>query len=206
MGKPLAVAVAAVLLFAAADSPAPAATKPCARAHSKTLVSNAHVRVFTVAGSQGRRLYGCLRSNGRQMLLTADYDDGYVLSGSFSHVRVAGRFVAWQFAATDISCKADCPPGYQPTTYALRVRDLRRSKTVPVSGHVASQTLVLTTGGALAWAEGAAPSVSVRAFDAAGSRTLDQGDIDPASVHRSGQSVEWTSGGQLRSAALAPRG
>jgi hypothetical protein len=205
MQKPMILAIAAALALTAGAGNASAASKPCARAHSKTVASNSHVRVFTVAGSEGDKLYGCLRSNGRRQALTADYDDGYVLSGKFSRVRLAGRFVAWQFAVTDISCKADCPPGYEPTTYALRVRDLRKPRTVGVSGRVAGRALVLTTGGAIAWAERTASSVALKAFDAAGARTLDDSDVDVASVRRHGQSVEWTSAGEAHAEKLAPR-
>jgi hypothetical protein len=205
MNKPTLLTTAAVLVLAAVPSTASAASKSCARAHSKTVASNSHARVFTVSGDEGPKLYGCLRSSGRRSLLTADYDDGYVLSGKFSRVRLAGRYVAWQFAATDISCKADCPEGYEPTTYALRVRDLRKRKTVPVVGRVAGKALVLTTGGALAWAERTTTSVALNAFDAAGARTLDDSSVAIASVKRHGQSVVWTSAGVSHSEPLAPR-
>src|SRR5207247_211385 len=81
---------------------------------------------------------------------------------------------AFEFTATDISCKADCPPGYDPTTVTLHIRDLRKRKTAHVAGEVAPKgRLVLTTGGAIAWSQNTPTDVEIDAFDAAGRRQLD---------------------------------
>ena len=82
------------------------------------------MRVYSVRNRDGgRNLYGCLRSNDRRQLMTRSSDDDYVSSSSFGHVKVAGRFVAWEQVDTDISCKAACPPDYDATTEALFIRD-----------------------------------------------------------------------------------
>ena len=196
--------IATVALVPTADA---GTRKPCQRKGSTTVASTKHVRVFKVPGSNGGdKLYGCLRSNGRQQLLAESYDDGYVTSGSFAKVKVAGRFVAWQFTAIDNSCKAACPPDYNPTMVHLSVRDLRKRKTVHVDGEVVKDgRLVLTTGGALAWTQGSSQGVAVRAFDASGARTLDDGAIAPGSLRLQGSTVSWTNAGEQRSATLAPR-
>src|SRR4051794_14364273 len=121
-------AVALAALGAADTSSARAGHHPtCAKAGSRTVASTKAVRVFSVKNKEsGRNLYGCLRANGRRQLLTRSFDDGYVTSSTYGHVRVAGRFVAWDASDTDDSCKADCPPGYEPTSYIVAVRDLNR--------------------------------------------------------------------------------
>src|SRR3954470_11440362 len=173
--------------------------KPCARKGSHTVTATSHVRVYEVANSDGGdTLVGCLRSNDKRRVLAKGYDDGYVTSGVYDHVRVAGRFVAWQFTQTDVSCKADCPPGYDPTSVHLSVRDLRRKGRVIVQGEIASGgRLVLTAGGALAWSEAGA----IEAFDGRGRRTLDSGDIPPDSLKlRDGNLAKWTKAGAEQSA------
>jgi hypothetical protein len=206
MARALALILVSLLVAAA---PADAKRhKPCARKSSTTVASTRFVRVYEVPGGNGgNKLYGCLRSNDRRQLLTESYDDNYVLSGGYDRVKIAGRFVAWQFTATDISCKADCPPGYDPTTVDLTVRDLRRRKSVTVVGEVASDgVLALTKGGALAWTERTTSEVEVNAFDAAGRRTLDHGTtIAVSSLRLHGRTVSWTNAGERRTAILASR-
>lgn len=201
----LLLALASLLVAAPAD--AKSSHKPCARSGSHTVKATKLVRVFARANDQGGKdLVGCLRSTDKAQLLTASYDDNYVSSGAYDHVRVAGRFVAWQFTATDISCKAACPPGYDPTTTGLYVRDLRKRKTAGAAGEIASDggRLVLTRGGAIAWSEEG--PFAIKALDGAGERTLDSGDIKPASLRLSdGNLATWTNAGQGRSARLAAR-
>jgi len=151
----------------------------------------------------GSRLYGCLRSAGRPLALADSFDDGYVLSGSWSDVRLAGRIVAWSDSTTDISCKADCPLGYEPTRYSIGVADLRQRRIRRISGVVAGRGLVLTNTGAVAWAEpAAANAVAIRAWDRNGLRTLDTGAIEPASLTLEGSTVRWTKDGVASSATL----
>jgi hypothetical protein len=201
----LAAALCTVLAFAVgAEAAAGATGKPCARKGSKTIASNSHARVYSVPTADGTRLYGCLRRDDHRRLLTVASDDGYVTSSVYDHVTLVGRFVAWQQTDTDISCKADCPPGYDPTTTYLGLRDLRRKRDWTVAGEVDPHgRVVLTTGGALAWTE---PGYAVKAYDGSGARTLDSGTaIEPGSLQRHGNSVSWRDAGQTRTAALTPR-
>jgi hypothetical protein len=44
-------------------------------------------------------------------------------------VKLSGVRVRWRFTATDDSCKAGCPPGYDATTSSRYERNLRTRKT-----------------------------------------------------------------------------
>jgi hypothetical protein len=201
----LALALAALVALAPAAE-AKHRRKPCARQGTQTVKSTKLVRVsIRPNGAGGADLIGCLRSTDRAQILTTTYDDTYVTSGNYDHLKVAGRFVAWQFTSTDDSCKAACPPDYEPTTYALYVRDLRRRKNDGVKGHVAhGGKLVLTRGGAIAWSDDS--PLAINAFDGAGSRTLDTGDgIAVGSLRLHGRRASWTNAAGPRTATLADR-
>jgi hypothetical protein len=196
--------IALVVLLA--GGPSASARSRCAKSGSKTVVSTKLVRVYSVRNKDdGRNLYGCLKSNDRRQRLTRSFDDGYVTSGSYSHVKVAGRFVAWQESYTDVSCKAACPPDYQATTTSIAVRDLKRRKTASSNGRVDGK-LVLTIGGGVAWTQQAPTGEGVvNAFDGNGSRELDRGNVDLKSLSVSGSTVAWMKDGAIQSATLAPR-
>jgi hypothetical protein len=109
-------------------------SKPCARKGSHTVKSTKRVRVYDVKNKDGgKNLYGCLRSDNRRQRLAHGYDDNFTSSGTYSHVKVKGVVVSWIFTSTDESCKADCPPGYEPTTSAAYQRDLKKRKTTTES-------------------------------------------------------------------------
>ena len=201
-------AIAALALAVAAAPAAEAKSKPCSRKGSSTIVSTKSVRVYRVKNSDGGfDLFGCLRSDGKRQNLEHGYDDMIETSGTFDRVHVAGHFVAWQFTAYDVSCKADCPPGYDPTAVTLRIRDLKKRKTKTVNGEVASHgRLVLTTGGSIAWTQqGVGSAVAVNAYDGAGRRELDKGQIPPGSLHLTGSVAHWTNAGAPKQATLSPR-
>jgi hypothetical protein len=203
----VALVVAAVALLATSPA-AEAKSKPCTRKGSHTIVSTKSVRVYRVKNSDGNfDLYGCLRSDGRRQKLQHGYDDMIETSGTFDRVHVAGHFVAWQFTAVDVSCKAQCPPEYNPTTVTLRVRDLKKRKTLNVHGEVASGgRLVLTSGGAIAWTQqGVGSAVAVNAYDGAGRRQLDSGHVQAGSLRLTGRVAHWTNAGVPKQAALSPR-
>jgi hypothetical protein len=179
----------------------------CSVKRSKTVVQNGFARVYTVAGRPGsdetERLYACLRSNNRKVRLDTSYDDDYVTAQAYNAVKLNGRHVAWQHRREDFSCKADCPPGYNPVSIDLRVVNVRTRKTRVVDGNLGQGTaLVVTATGAIAWIQPGSPA-SVRASDANGTRVLYAGDdIDAASLSLSGDTVTWTAGDQARSAVL----
>jgi hypothetical protein len=205
----LSVLVAATAWVDSASATTRSQRPPCYLKGSHTVASSKKVRVFEVKRQSGNRLYGCLRSNGVRQVLAKGYDDGYVTSGTFDEVKLAGRFVAWQFTATDISCKAACPPEYDPTTADLHIRDLRSRRTRNVAGEVANDGhLFLTRGGSIGWPERPSSGpIEVNAYDHAGAHTLDTGDgIAPDSLHLSGSTLDWLNAGERRTATLAPRG
>jgi hypothetical protein len=129
MRSALAVTTAVALLVAVAG-PAEGAAKPCARKGSHTVKSNRLVRVYEVANKDGgKNLYGCLRSDDRRQRLAHGYDDNYVASGSYDRVKLSGVRVRWRFTETDDSCKANCPPDYNPTSRSNYERNLKTRKT-----------------------------------------------------------------------------
>ena len=83
------------------------------------------VRVYEVRKGEYTTLYGCRKSTGKHMKLDVLLDDGYVLFGSYSKVRLNRWHVAWFSTFTDISCKAECPPGYDSTKSSIHAADVR---------------------------------------------------------------------------------
>jgi hypothetical protein len=163
-----------------------------------------HARLPGAERRRRRRPVRLPRSSGKRRLLAKGYDDGLETSGLYDRVRTAGRFVAWQYTETDLSCKADCPPGYDPTTVHSTIRDLRSGKARKVSGDVGDDgRLVLTAGGAIAWSED--DPFAIKAFDAAGARTLDEGDnLSLRSLRlRDGNRAVWRNGAENHSERLA---
>jgi hypothetical protein len=155
----LAAAVVLVLAPAASADAATSNVKRCTPKGAKTIHRTSEARVYTLKGPGPQsedetvlqRLYGCLFSTGRPLLLTESYDDDFVTSGAFSQVRVNGRFAAWQFDATDVSCKADCPPGYNPLHQTINIADLKSRKKKSTTGAAKPDTLSVTRGGTAIW-------------------------------------------------------
>ena len=145
-----------VLLVLVPAGSASAATKhSCTAKGAKTVVKNKSARVFTTPGRPGDdtidRLFGCLYSNGKRILLTESRDDEYVSSELFSQVTLGGRFVAWQYKTEDFSCKADCPPGYDPTTESVVLVDLKTRNRKGTPGEAKPGSLAVTRGGTATW-------------------------------------------------------
>ncbi|MEA2421975.1 MAG: hypothetical protein QOF55_1074 [Thermoleophilaceae bacterium] len=198
------VALLAGLLTAAPAADAKSASS-CARAGSKTLVQNSKVRVYRVGSGTNKTLNACRRSTGRRVQLAAAFDDGFVTSASFADVRLSGLFVAWSETATDLSCKADCPPGYQPTTRAIGVYDMGHRRSRSVAGYPAMGALVLSRFGGVAWAAqaGSAGPVEIRGSVRSGDdRLLDSGNIDPKTLAIEITIISWTRDGEEHFARL----
>lgn len=120
------LALAVALLASLAVAGPAEAKRACGRPGSHTVAANRQARVYEVKNHDGgNNLYGCLRSNDRRQLLARGYDDNYVSSGTYDRVKLKGHVVRWRFTATDDSCKAACPPGYNPTTTTRHVRNLK---------------------------------------------------------------------------------
>jgi len=117
-----------------------------------------------------------------------------------THVRFNGRYVAFDVTVGDETCfKYD--PGPQCSSENLRSYNVRSGHR-RAGVHAASDALALTTNGWIAWVPPGAAPRSVVAADAAGSRQLDTGAIDPGSLRATGRTVRWTNAGQPRSALL----
>ena len=205
--------VALALLLAAAAygvAPAPAAeaarrTAKCKAAKSRTLIQDSLVRLYEVQREEGTAMYGCRRSNGRRTLLAEASDDEYTTSDAYAHVRLKGGKAAWVETATDVSCKADCPPGYDPSRTSIVVHDVIARKVRSVSAEPLDGALVLSERGGVAWAaSGSGAGVvdihaSVRGRE---DRVLDSGAIDPDSLAVEITIASWIRDGVERFARL----
>jgi hypothetical protein len=192
--------ILALALALALVPPAGAASKrTCSVKGSKTVVSNRYARVYTVPArglDEVAKLYGCARSVGRRVLLDVHTDDQYVASEEFSEVGLNGRMVVWKHVSSDFSCKADCPPSYDPVVESVGVRDLRARRNHALAGNPRPGTLLVTRKGTPAWLQGDAPAIEVHA----GPNVLDTGAIDSLSLQAN--VLSWTNAGAPKSATL----
>ena len=187
MGMRALIAVAGLLLLAPS---AQAARPPCSKG-GETLAANRVVRVFETQS----RLIACTKADRDRDVLARRFDDGYVTSSDYGRVVLAGSFVAWVQTSTDVSCKAACPPGYEPTKTWVTIRDAATDDERSARVGAVSELVLTRTGGA-AWIEGDA----VRALTDDGERTLDTGAVSALEASRS--RVSWLDAGELRAAAL----
>jgi hypothetical protein len=205
MRRLLLLTVALALLAVPVAAGAGQSKPTCKRADSTTVVSNRFARVFEPndAGPEGETvLLGCLRSVGKSVRLADAYDDEYVTKRAYSHVRLSGGFVAWAYLSSDLSCKADCPEGYDSISTSVAIRHLKRRKTRTIPTTELPRSLVLTAAGAVAWVEGYPKAYEVHVADSDGTRLADSGNIDPKSLSRAGATVSWTKDGVVQSTAL----
>ena len=110
---------------------------------------------------------------------------------------LAGGFAAFRTTYIDSSCKADCPPGYDPVATSIVAVDLRggRARRIDYEGALAWLG-VSDTGGVAYLFDGG----ELRIADAAGDRLLDGEASSPAVA---GSRLRWTSGGAARTTLLA---
>ena len=205
MTRRVAPLILALLAVAALPTAAEGRAR-CAVKGSHTVAKSPAVRAYVKRDREGnRRLYGCLRKTGRKLLVAAEYDDQYVTSGVYRDVRLAGRFVVVVFEATDVSCKAACPPDYETTQTSVVVRDVRSRKSRIARSPTAPGTLRLSNRGFAAWLTPVAGGAELRVIDGAGlGRVVDTGAIDPASVALPGGELEWVKDATPAVLALTP--
>jgi len=207
MPRLLALIVLAGLVAFAAPAEAGAAGKrkaSCAAKRSHTVAKNRFVRVYSVSRNGNRKLTGCLRKTGRKLVVVREYDDGFVESGVYRDVRLAGRFVAVAFDATDISCKAACPPDYEPTQTSVVISNIRTRRDRTTRTHAQAGSLRLSTAGVAAWLAPIEGGLELHGYDGDGERLLDTGAVDPASLKLAGLQLTWANAGAPKSAALTP--
>ena len=171
---------------------------------SETVKANSLVRVYSRPDREGgTEVRGCWRATGRKVLLAYEFDDEYVTSSSYRDLRLAGRFVAFVWEATDVSCKAACPPDYQASRSYVEVRDMRTRRERSASSAPAHGSLKLSSRGVAAWLGPADAGSELLVTDGAGAgRLVDSGAI--AGVGLRGLRLGWKNGGEPRGVDLTP--
>lgn len=210
--RPLLVAALVAAVFAvlpASSAQAIAGNGKCKIAKKWDIVKRtSDVVVFIVerpGSDTPQTLFGCYKATGKRGRLADAYDDNYVTTINFDLVQVNGRFVAWQLTSEDISCKADCPPGYEPVTYSIERADLKTLKSLRWDGaHAEGSGLRLSKKGNIAWISATATAnvFEVRTGDATGSRAVDTGAIDTTSLGLRGTVLSWLNAGARKTAQL----
>jgi hypothetical protein len=171
-------AVAVVLAGAPAADAAPSCRVPGGR----TVATGRIAKLIRIPTPDGSALYACIRRSGRKIALDEDA----------TSARVAGRWVAWQRAG-------------RPGRWRIAVHDLRTGRERLVDGHVAANSLGLTTRGTIVWAQDQDTSTATPLFvndTVSGGRLLDGGEVDAKSVRLSGRRVSWVSGGERHAATV----
>jgi hypothetical protein len=153
----LLVSALALSLLAVAPAAAEAKAKPapCVHPGSKTLASSSTARIYRVAlkdrdpGTSA--VYGCLRSPNRTSRLLTESDDGIETSTLVTAAALSGRYAVYVISDEDLSCKAACPPGFEPLVQTLRVADLkRRTSRVLDRGNIDPKSLKVS-GSTVSW-------------------------------------------------------
>ncbi|MDQ5807432.1 MAG: hypothetical protein M3320_02030 [Actinomycetota bacterium] len=143
---PLVPVALLALLCAPAAAPASHFTThgKCAVRGSQTIERNEIARVY----ERRNTLFGCFRLTGAKRTLARSYDDGYVTSGGWESVVLNETYVAWIGRHSDVSCKADCPPGHDGESEWIGAIDLRtRSRRSVFYGGRATALAISATGG-----------------------------------------------------------
>ena len=178
----------------------------CAKSGTKTVRKNGLARLYSQGKDPNKQLRGCLQSRGigKSLLLAENYDDGIYESGTWDQVRLWDRFAAWRYTRVDESCKANCPPDYEPITRTFRVRDLKsgKSRLRPASFKL-GPSFVLSRSRVIATAVRTGDDqAEVRSWDGEKDKLVAKGDIDVKSLYIQGNEITWLQNGKERSASL----
>jgi hypothetical protein len=202
-------ALCALLVFAAGASDAAAAKthkRPlCKPRGSQVLKRNATVRILYVEHQAQSDEYGvpatvyaCLPQSHRRTKLFEVWSSEV---WEPKVMRLNEGYFAFAAEVFDIVCSkyttGDCT-SYEVASIRFDTGRPRCAVSVPASA------LALTPSGWIAWLtpDAAGGTSRLHACDSAGTRALDQGDIDPASLRASGATVLWATAGEARSAQL----
>lgn len=197
---PLAAVLLALLLLA--PSGAQAKHRSTCRHGGHTLARTSVLRVYEVFRGSDRTLYACVKRTHRRSRVARAVSEDIYTGTDYASVTANGRFVAVVKSSYDNSCKADCPPGYNPRSSDVVVYDAKRRHAVRDIAAEPAAGPVVSVNGAVAWLQGSGNDVQVLAEDSAGRRTLDTGAIDPKSLAIELTIVSWTKAGEERFARL----
>lgn len=198
------IALTAALIAVAAAAPASAThSRGKCKARGETIAKNDVGRVYErEEEAEVRTLLGCTWSRNRPFVMEVAESDDFTTSESYDEVLLRGGFVAWTFTHEDISCKADCPPGYDPTTEFVKTFDMRTRDADHATSDALPGSLRLNTRGSLAWLEpDGSGAYQVQAWDGAGQRTLETGQIRRLRLR--GTRLSWINGELERSETLS---
>ena len=170
-----------------------------------TLDSNRVVRLYTVRVKDTfdrRVLRACIRATGKRVVVSetiGDSQEEFDDWERFRHVRLNGRFVAFEWEAHYEPWKDD------PGDHMLRIVlfDLLKPLQRNYDGNAEGRVL-LTAAGGVAWVERTGAAYAVRGVRRPGGqpKTLAVGSIDPGSLALRGSVVMWLADGRRHSASL----
>jgi hypothetical protein len=194
-----ALAVALLLALGAATPASANHSRGKCKARGDTIVKNDSGRVYErEEDAEVTTLYGCLWSTNREVELQSSSGDGFTVNEGYAEVLLRGHFVAWVFTREDISCKADCPPNYDPTQEYVNVFNLKARKGDFETSDPAFGSLRLNSTGAAAWLTTPSSGGSeVNVWDGAGWRSLGSGQIRRFRLR--GRMLSWLDGDVPRS-------
>jgi hypothetical protein len=174
---------------------APAGAKHAAKCRSEhpVVAQNHFVRVYYPNNHDDRPLIACRRQDGVKFVLLRTHYSGFREHELIAtDVTLNRHFVGFEELYDNALCETNCR---KVTLHSFDTRSGHARLRV-ANGSTDAQKLVVTVKGALAWTEFRAGDVAVVASDAAGTRTLDSGDIDDRSLGVEQTIVSWTRGGQ----------
>ena len=204
MRKLALLAVTAVLAAALAGT-AEAKQKPRCRTSDEVIAQNRYVRVWEHIGRDVERgtLLACRRDDGKKFALMRTFHNTFLGSDErAAFVSVNRRFVGFEHIRDASGCEG--PPGFCVNNKLVSFDTAAGQPRLTIEiVESYARALVVTRKGALAWAEHTEEEgTSIHAADAAGTRTLDSGKIDPRSLEVELTIVSWKKGGSEHFARL----
>jgi hypothetical protein len=177
----------------------------CSPRYTKVLKHTSAVRILYVEHPADADLYGipatvyaCFPARKRRTKL---FEVASTEIWSPKTMAITNRYFAFAATTEDVVCEKYA----QPNCTGSYVADYNVSNgTARCSTSVSATALALTSNGWIAWLSsgGTGQPSTLTACDSAGTRTLDQGTIDAASVHAVRAAIHWTRDGQPQSADL----
>ena len=195
----LALLAAATAAAAALAGTADAKQAPRCRTADPILAKNRFLRVWEHREKNGEdgRLIACRRGDGHRMTMLKTHHPIFRAGATWFDLLTLNRhFAAFVVARESAAC--DACPGIRLRSFDTEAGHRRFEAG---NGTVDVDALVVTTKGAVAWAEQDRSAEAIQAYDH-GTRTLDTGAIDPASLGVEFTIVSWTRDGEERFARL----